>query len=163
MNIFVSDKCPIKSAQALDDRRLVKMVLETAQLLSTAVYHLGYWHHGLYKPTHSNHPCSLWARASKANFEWLGMHAIALANEYKFRYNLMFEEHKSKAIIEECISIFRDKQPNIPEDITPFTNATPLKDNDGLSVVDKYKKYLKEVKWVDGKSRWTKRQPPDWR
>jgi hypothetical protein len=38
MNIFVTSDCPKLSAQALDNKRVVKMVLETAQLLSTAIF-----------------------------------------------------------------------------------------------------------------------------
>ena len=63
MNIFVTDEDPVKSAQTLCDKHVVKMVLESAQMLSTA------WRQwdpeaseerGLYKAAHPNHPCTKW-------------------------------------------------------------------------------------------------------
>jgi len=63
MNIFVTDPSFYKSAIALDDRRLIKMILETAQLLSGAVRLKSVFVPSiLYKLTHENHPCAIWAR-----------------------------------------------------------------------------------------------------
>ena len=62
MNIFVTSNCPILSAQALDNKRVVKMVLETAQVLSTAIFiNSGITYDGIYKPTHLKHSCTIWA------------------------------------------------------------------------------------------------------
>jgi len=59
MNIFVTSNCPKLSAQALDNKRVVKMVLETAQLLSTAIFiNSTITYDNLYKPTHVKHPCT---------------------------------------------------------------------------------------------------------
>jgi Pyrimidine dimer DNA glycosylase len=76
MNIFVVNKNPKICASILDDLRLNKMILETAQLLSCAYVHLfdGLWpqhQKELYKVTHVNHPCSIWARKSVKNYVWL--------------------------------------------------------------------------------------------
>lgn len=61
MNIFVTDISPIVSAQALDDKRVVKMILESAQLLSSAIFiNSQSIYNDIYKPTHLKHPCTIW-------------------------------------------------------------------------------------------------------
>tara|TARA_R110002096_G_scaffold323861_1_gene517997 strand:+ start:77 stop:574 length:498 start_codon:yes stop_codon:yes gene_type:complete len=88
MNIFHLSRCPIQSAQMQCDTHVVKMILETAQLLSTA-------HHvldgdaaigGIYKKTHMNHPSAIWARETSGNYRWLYCHFVALCDEYTHRY-----------------------------------------------------------------------------
>lgn len=84
MNIFATSKCPVKSAKYLDDKRVVKMCLESAQMLATAAaYHGGAV---TYKPTHKNHPCTVWAGQSRKNYLWLHSHFCALLSEYTSRY-----------------------------------------------------------------------------
>lgn len=95
MNIFATSPDPVESAMALDDRRLVKMILETAQLLSSAVLHKRAIK-GLYKPTHKNHPCGIWARKSRQNFEWLVAHGLAMSEIYAQAFG---RSHKSSDII----------------------------------------------------------------
>tara|TARA_R100001129_G_scaffold169359_1_gene138030 strand:+ start:2092 stop:2616 length:525 start_codon:yes stop_codon:yes gene_type:complete len=97
MNIFVTDPDPVISAQTLCDKHVVKMVLESAQMLSTA------WRepndlrssefsskyadeHELYKTAHPNHPCSIWVRQARENYKWLYRHFVALCDEYTHRY-----------------------------------------------------------------------------
>ncbi len=85
MNIFYLDRNPILAADAQCDRHVVKMILETAQLLSTA-------HHELdgespaYKPTHKNHPSAVWVRENHSNYQWLWILLGYLLNEYYERY-----------------------------------------------------------------------------
>ena len=89
MNIFVTDLCPVKSAQEQCDKHVVKMVLESAQMLSTAwrEYSSEYAdEHELYKTAHLNHPCSIWVRLARENYRWLYKHFIALCEEYTHRY-----------------------------------------------------------------------------
>jgi hypothetical protein len=83
MNIFVTSSDPVACAKYLDDKRVNKMLLESVQLLSTTMHLTGL--PGPYKPTHRNHPCTLWLLQSKANYQWLYNHAIALYNEYLAR------------------------------------------------------------------------------
>jgi hypothetical protein len=61
MNIFVTSTCPKISAQALDNKRVVKMVLETAQLLSTPIFinNSDIKYDNIYKPTHVKHLCTI--------------------------------------------------------------------------------------------------------
>ena len=87
MNIFLTDFNPYKSSKHLDDLRLNKMILETAQLLCTA-YRSIYNDNPeiLYKDTHINHPCSIWARKSKNNFFYLHIYWQALNQERSYRF-----------------------------------------------------------------------------
>jgi len=98
MNIFVLDKIPGIAARMQCDRHVVKMTLESAQMLSTAVNELG--GQATYKSAHVNHPCSVWVRESMGNFLWLYDHGMALAAEYTRRYGKV---HKSQAVIQECM------------------------------------------------------------
>jgi len=88
VNIFVLDANPHQAARDHCDKHVVKMVLETAQLLCTA-------HHvldgdavpsGLCKPTHRMHPCAVWARKCSANYAWLTELFDGLLREYAKRY-----------------------------------------------------------------------------
>lgn len=79
MNIFALSECPEQSALWLDDIRKNKMILESAQMLSTAVRWLDPdTKLPVYKLAHINHPCSKWARQSRGNFVWLLEHMIKL-------------------------------------------------------------------------------------
>jgi hypothetical protein len=87
MNIFYLDENPVQAAQAHCDKHVVKMILESAQILCT-VHHL----HGtatldMYKPTHKNHPCVLWAAESRSHYNWLFQLFSALLDEYSHRYH----------------------------------------------------------------------------
>ena len=85
MNIFYLDTDPAEAARMQCDRHVVKMILETAQLLSTA-------HHELdgespaYKPTHKNHPSAVWVRSSTTAYRWAWQHLQSLGSEYQRRY-----------------------------------------------------------------------------
>ena len=165
MNIFATSPNPKLCAQVLDDRRLVKMVLETAQLISTAWYEVMGVHLG-YRPTHVNHPCAIWARESFDNLNWLVHHGEHLLQEYTRRYE---KKHSSSAII-ECAA---DRMPElfkaqrIPTPRTPFANCARNAelglDFTSLPVHEAYQAYLVE-KWKhDGlNARWTRRSPPAW-
>ena len=84
MNIFFTSLCPILAARDLDNVRLNKMILETAQILSTNNHILGTGY-APYKPTHANHPSTVWARTSLTNMMWLVDHFQAMCFEYTHR------------------------------------------------------------------------------
>ena len=88
MNIFFLSTNPIKAAKLQCDKHVVKMILETAQMISTAHHENGTSIDTdlLYKPTHKNHPSTVWCRTSLANYEWIYEHFIALCDEYTYRY-----------------------------------------------------------------------------
>ena len=89
MNIFYLDKCPDKAARLQYNKHVVKMILESAQMLCTAHHCYGdKWQRENvpYKQAHLNHPSTIWTRRSKSTYMWLYNHMIALGDEYKKRY-----------------------------------------------------------------------------
>ena len=135
MNIFVVSDDPFKCAKALDDLRLNKMVLETAQLLSTAAHLTGST--VTYRPTHVNHPCSVWVRTSINNYMWTMLLFDALCEEYLRRSN---KRHKCETLRDELLNGMAN-MPAGPR--TPFANCTPYKQ---LETTQAYKMTLLE-KW----------------
>jgi len=98
MNIFVLDTNNIQHCATYhNDRHCVKMILETTQLLNNALIANDKSYTPVYKPSHQNHPCSIWAGKSYANFDWLTELGLALCSEYTYRYNKI---HKCQSIIE---------------------------------------------------------------
>lgn len=95
MNIFILARDPRRAAQHLCDQHVVKMLVETAQLLCAA-FPPGC---APYRRTHFNHPCALWTRESRANFDWLVEHGRGIAAEYTYRYGRV---HRSEAVVEFC-------------------------------------------------------------
>ena len=88
MNIFYLDRNPVIAAQMMCDKHVVKMILESAQMLSTAHRVLDGDDRanetGLYKMAHKNHPSTIWVRASSENYRWLWKHFDAL---FQFDYS----------------------------------------------------------------------------
>jgi hypothetical protein len=89
MNIFYLSHDTTECAQMHVDKHVVKMILEYAQLLSTA-------HRVLddvpedsmfYKMTHVNHPSAVWVRQSDSNYYWLYNLLDELCDEYTYRYD----------------------------------------------------------------------------
>ena len=89
MNIFYLDKCPVKAAQVQYNKHVVKMILESAQMLCTAHHCYGdkdQVKNVPYKQAHLNHPSTVWTRRSKSTYMWLYNHMMALGDEYTKRY-----------------------------------------------------------------------------
>lgn len=151
MNIFILDKDHVKNAEYHNDKHVVKMILEYAQLLSGAVRISGI--DSGYKLTHQNHPCAIWARESLSNWMWLKSLSKALNQEYKFRYNKQIN-HKSYDKIESL------PIPNIKDiGLTEFRLAMPndVKVSDAvLSYRNYYRNYKQHI------ATWKNRNKPDW-
>lgn len=81
MNLFVTDTDPVRAATHLDDKRVVKIILESAQILSTVLHWRGV--RGFYKPTHTGHPVTVWAAAEPRNAAWALRYGLALCEEYR--------------------------------------------------------------------------------
>ncbi len=151
MNIFVLDYDIQKCVEATVNRHVVKMVLETSQLLCTTLNLLGV--ETPYKSCHMKHPCRLWTGVSQSNFVWLCEYGNALANEYTYRYGKV---HASLEVIKFC-----QKHVNVlPDgDLTPFAQAMPEQYKDSDAVVAYRKYYLGEKRDLFS---WTKREIPEW-
>ena len=165
MNIFILDLDVKKSAQYHVDKHVVKMILETAQLLcgvhhmtahDTAHVPLMYRTSTVevpYKLSHKNHPCSIWARESMSNYLYLFEIGLALCEEYTYRYG---KRHKSQDVIEWCII----NKPNISDKgFTEPAKAMPeeYKVDD---VVESYRNYYRGAK--KDFATWKMRSVPEW-
>ena len=136
MNIFVLDINPQKCAKLHKNKHIVKMPLETAQLLC-GVQHMVGNDDVPYRLTHKNHPCSIWARECIENYNWLCKLGLELCYEYTNRYHKI---HKCQAVIQWCI----DNEPSLPHNgfMTDFPLAMPDDCKIG-SAVDSYIEYYK--------------------
>ena len=97
MNLFVLDPIPSVAARAHCNKHVVKMIVETAQVLSTVLHLKGATVDGMYRPTHRAHPCTLWAASKWANFRWAASLGLALCAEYTERYG---KRHKTQDLLE---------------------------------------------------------------
>ena len=100
MNVFYLDRDPIQSAKYHCDKHVVKMIVEYAQILSTAHRHLDGDERadklGLYKSTHNNHPVNVWVRQSHHNYQYVLDMLEQLLKEYTIRYG---KTHKTQALL----------------------------------------------------------------
>ena len=161
MNIFVTDTSPIQSARNLPDKHIVKMPLETCQMLSI-IY--SDWYYGVgklyksdgtpYRTAHGafrNHPCTQWAAANQYNLAWLIAHGIALCNEYTARYN---KRHTCYDPIIQAVAIydlcFDDSVSQSYRKVTHFTRAMPesIKFDTTIDTITAYKQYLNTKPWL---------------
>jgi len=106
MNIFLLDLHPYYCAIMHVDKHVIKMILETCQLLCSAVHICGNYE-PCYKLTHKNHPCSIWTRQSIENYKWLCQLGKALCSEYTYRYG---KTHKCQQYIEDL----EENPPDLP-------------------------------------------------
>ena len=109
MNIFYLDKCPYKAAEVQYNKHVVKMILESAQMLCTAHHHYNNGDNVPYKKAHYNHPSTKWCRLNKNTYRWLYNHMIALGKEYTARYG---KEHLTITKCKEPLSCY---PPGIPD------------------------------------------------
>ena len=170
MNIFFLDSDPRKAAEAMCNKHVIKMILESAQLLCTAHHLIPIWKDfpdKFYKATHINHPCAIWVRQCSGNYCWLSQHASYLCKEYTYRYDKI---HASQSIIKWCNS-------NIAADVLNFGNILAeskvfgygsdppqcmpeeYKCND---TVQAYRNYYLNHKRHTMEMKWTRRSPPEW-
>lgn len=167
MNIFAFSDNPHTSALWLDDVRKNKMVLESAQMLSTAIHLLHPSNRfDIYKSTHPNHPCNVWVRQSKANFKWLLQHMIALHKQRK-------RQHKSALLI----PVFKNylQSGGFPQkELTPFANCARRADMgidmSGVSdthlayrlyIIERWKQDTRHPSWKHGdKPKWSRKEIP---
>ena len=171
MNIFVTDESPVKSAQVLPDKHIVKMPLECCQMLSIVASDK--WGHGYGtlpktdgtpyatdKGAFRNHPCTIWANETVANARWLIRHGLALCEEYSNRYGK----------IHSCLHTLAHANKIFPLDaihqskLTPFVRAMPeeFKFDLNISTIEAYKMYIASKPWVCDNYLRLPNRKPEW-
>ena len=154
MNIFFLDFDTQKCAQYHCDKHVVKMILETAQLLC-GVHHLTpqVTPQVPYKLSHKNHPCAIWTRESLSNYLYLCDLGLELCKEYTYRYG---RRHKSQDVIEWCVT----NKPFI-KDVGFTTPPKAMPDEyKVMDVVESYRNY-----YIGAKKDfcvWKNRDTPEW-
>lgn len=166
MNLFATSQNPAHAAIDLPDKLVVKMILETAQLLSTAHYEVDGVTEAegvtLYKPTHKNHPSAVWVRASRDNYMWAFDHFVALCQEYTRRYGKV---HATETKLRQAL--------RIPPQGLEYTGLTPPPacmpdefkvEDPGAWPTESYRRYLAKGKTytVDVAKAWAKAGSPPW-
>lgn len=125
MNIFYLDENPINAAIYQVNKHIVKMPLETCQMLTVNLQNIYNYEIPFenWKKTKAflNHPCAIWARTSRKNYEWLCLHGLALCEEYTYRYEKI---HSCQKIIQYCLNNTINLFPNT--DFTGFAARKPL-------------------------------------
>ena len=176
MNIFYLHNDPKTCAEMHVDKHCVKMILEYAQLLSTAhrvldgTLNVGKSASGrkkttyilpdqrdivLYSATHINHPSAIWVRQSEQNYRWLFTLFCELLDEYTHRYGKLHA-------CEKLVTTLGRPPKNIDMD-KPFTEPTPaMPDHYKVAgdSIQSYKNY-----YLGDKQRmfsWKNRQAPSW-
>ena len=157
MNIFYLDRDPVVAAQMQCDKHVVKMILESAQMLSTAhrvldgdEYANNY---GLYKMAHKNHPSTIWARTCDENYEWLWNHMEALMYEYTHRYGKKHAtERLTHALWKLPINISYGEFTDPPQCMPDYCK--------GDDTVSAYQTYYIEEK--SDFATWKHREKPEW-
>jgi hypothetical protein len=159
MNIFVLSKNTKKCAIYHTDKHVIKLIIESAQLLCSAHIVLD----GvmfiedveLYKLTHINHPCTIWVRSSRHNYEWLYDLFYELCEEYTYRYGKV---HLCDTKLKEILAFVPKNIPNIP--MTDFVLAIPDECKIDNDPVESYRNYYKTYK--THLFSWSKREVPKW-
>jgi len=153
MNIFFLHLDPETCAKMHVDKHVIKMILESVQLLCSVHHMTGSEYIPPYKLSHKNHPCSIWARESISNYIWLIKLTKELCKEYTYRYGKVY---KSEQYLEGLLN-------NLPpiEDIgfTEPRKAMPeyCKEKDAIWSYRNY--YYYEKKRMHS---WKKRDIPEW-
>jgi len=174
MNIFVTDPSPRVSARVLPDKHIVKMPLESCQMLSI-IYSKWYFNWGdLYridgqpyetrKGAFRNHPCTKWAAENHYNTAWLIQHGCSLAFEYYLRYGKV---HSCTKTLFEAKKMFHRI---VGQSITcysmadNFARAMPdeFKLDTSISTFDAYKMYIASKPWVCDNYLRAPERKPDW-
>ena len=160
MNIFVLDEDPYASARMMCDKHIPKMVVESAQMMASALRRHGATDEDMpltksgtpYKGGYQHHPCTVWAGETQDNFDWLADHAYKLVCEYWDRFG---KEHACTIPIMHMYNMELD----LPEGgLTPFAQAMPdeFKHEDAVQAYRAYYHSKTFAKWEKGTP------TPDW-
>lgn len=144
------------------DVHVVKMVLESAQLLSTCFLHFDIVgdKSKVYKPTHLNHPCSVWLRESFSNVVWLYQLLKELLYEYTYRFGRIHACSRLVPYFSRCLTKLSKQQ--LDTGLSPFAQAMPDEYRNECPVVA-YRTYYLEKKVYMKRAGWNKNRPaPEW-
>lgn len=179
MNLFILDLDPVEAARLQCDKHIVKMVVESAQMLSTAHRMLDgelttrpsksgktivkYWQlpdereNVLYKAVHAGHPCTVWTMDTTQNYQWHLVHFVALCDEYTFRYNKV---HATASLIPQLCNFPKNIKvgPMTPFALAMGSNPECMTKGDPVT---SYRKFY-NTKKARFKMSWTKRDIPEW-
>jgi hypothetical protein len=152
LNIFILDQDVVECARAHCDQHVNKMILESVQIMCTALDKKGF--KTPYRPTHAKHPCVLWVESSYDNFLWLARLARELNREYRYRYRRQ-RDHASIAVLDAI-------EPNRYESLgrTEFVQAMPENYKLPGDAVTAYRRFYLAEKSAFAK--WTVRPQPSW-
>ena len=155
MNIFVVDTDPSQAAEMLCDKHVPKMIVESAQMMASALRKNGAVDSEMpltktgkpYKGGYKNHPCTVWAGVNYENFTWLAQHATSLCYEFSKRFN---KQHAccNPILQMTCMVDYLPKHGNT----TPFAQAMPdeHKHTDAVTAYRSYYKTKTFAKWEKG-------------
>jgi hypothetical protein len=152
MNIFVLDRDIKRCARFHCDQHVSKMILESAQMMCTALNKKGFV--TPYKSTHSQHPCVLWVEESYSNFLWLKELAMELNREFRYRYDRQRDHASIEVIAEVSTLAFEDRG------LTEFAQAMPEQYRFRNNPVRAYRAFYRNEK--SRFATWTKRPVPRW-
>ena len=155
MNIFYLSSCPAEAAESHNDKHCVKMILEYAQMLSTAHRELDDDVPDiLYKSTHKNHPSTIWTRSSKQHYDWLFRLFRMLSAEYTLRYGKFHKTwNKLGKILETAPKNIKNNGWVDPPQCMPDHCKKP-------DTIDAYRNYYLTEK--ASFSTWKTVRPPKW-
>lgn len=174
MNIFVVNTDPYTAAYDLCDKHIVKMIVESTQMLSIAhrvldgtpstrttksgrtVKHWTHpkWENELCLPAMVHHPCTKWAMQTLSNYNWLWQHTDGMLEQYTFRYDKI---HSMTDLVRTRL-IYAPTNINIG-DLTPFAQAMPVQYQSNDAVVSYRNYYIGEKKKF---ATWRKTLQPSW-
>lgn len=164
MNIFVLDTDPKIAASYHCNKHVIKMILESVQMISTVLHSYGETRRTV-KPGFQQHPCTLWAGRSKDNLKWLITLAIELDNQ-------LFERYEKRHAFSELLEYFNEavetlKFPYPEQGLTTFAIAMPdylkeliPKDYTSEQAVQLYRKYYNVEKAYFAS--WKGSKEPEW-
>lgn len=157
MNIFYLDESPFRAARYHCDKHVLKMIIEYAQLMSTAhrILDPDLNHDDKYKATHINHPCAKWVRDNTANYSYVNALWLTLGEEYTWRYG---KRHKTLVGKETQLSVFPTNLCR-SSSITPLPQCMPeqYKQDDPVQA---YRAYYRGEK--SKFATWKNREAPKW-
>ena len=158
MNIFYLDKDPKLAAIYQYNKHVVKMILESAQMLCTAHHCYGSAEQKAnvpYKQAHLNHPSTVWARQSKSTYMWLYDHMMALGTEYYVRYG------KTHLTITKCKDFLATPPKHIQGDEwSQPPQAMPDEYKHKDSIIAYWQYYINDKSHIAGKTENKYRQIP---